>query len=62
MMAVNSSESFPDTAEIVIGVWNIQSDRSFQLETVLRALSVLGVDIAFLTETNLTEVYVLDFL
>jgi len=53
--AVNSSESLPATTEIVIGTWNIQSGRNSRLETALRALGVVGVDLAFLTETKLTD-------
>jgi len=45
--AVNSSESIPATTEIVIGTWNIQSGRNCRLETALRALGVVGVDLAF---------------
>ena len=48
------AESEPTNKELVIGTWNIQSGRSTRLETALRALSIMGVDICFLTETKLT--------
>ena len=54
-MATNPSESLPNTAEIVIGTWNIQNGRNTRLETALRALGVVGVDIGFLQETKLTD-------
>ena len=41
--------------ELVIGTRNIPSGRSTRLETALQALSIVGVDICFLTETKLTE-------
>ena len=53
--AANSSESLPATTDIVIGTWNIQSGRNSRLETALRALGAVGVDLAFLTETKLTD-------
>ena len=53
--ATNPPESLPDKAEIVIGTWNIQNGRNTRLETALRALSVVGVDICFLQETKLTD-------
>ena len=49
------AESEPTNKEIVIGTWNIQSGRSTRLETALRALSIVGVDLCFLTETKLTN-------
>ena len=48
------AESEPANKELVIGTWNIQSGRSTRLETALWALSIVGVDICFLTETKLT--------
>jgi len=39
----------------VIGTWNIQSGRNCRLETALRALGVVGVDLAFVTETKLMD-------
>ena len=42
-------------AELVIGTWNIQSGRNTCLETALRALSIVGVDLCFLTETKVTN-------
>ena len=47
------AKSKPAT-ELVIGTWNIQSGRNTCLETALRALSIVGVDVCFLTETKLT--------
>ena len=55
MTTVNSSQSLPATTEIVIGIWNIQSGRNYRLESALRALGIVGVDLAFLMETNLTD-------
>ena len=49
------AESKPTNKEIVIGTWNIQSGRSTRLETALQALSIVGVDLCFLTETKLTN-------
>ena len=51
---VKPTESKPTNKELVIGSWNILSGRNTCLETVLRALSKVGVDICFLTETKLT--------
>ena len=48
-------ESEQTNKELVIGTWNIQSGRSTRLETALRALSILGVDLCFLVETKLTN-------
>ena len=53
--AMDSTESEPATTELVIGTWNIQSGRNTRLETALRALGKVGVDLCFLTETKLTE-------
>ena len=48
-------ESEPTNKELVIGTWNIQSGRSTYLETVLWALSIVGLNLGFLTETKLTN-------
>ena len=48
-------ESKPTKKDLVIGTWNIQSGRSTRLDTALRALSIVGVDLLFLTETKLTN-------
>jgi len=47
--AVDPTVSEPATTELVIGTWNIQSGRNIRLETALRALSIVGVDLCFLT-------------
>ena len=52
---VKPTESEPTNKELVIGTWNILSGRNTHLETTLRALSKVGVDICFLTETKLTD-------
>ena len=52
---VKPTESEPSNKELVIGTWNILSGRNTRLETALRALSKVGVDICFLTETKLTD-------
>ena len=52
---IKPAESKPTNKEIVIGTWNIQSGRSTRLETALRALSIVGVELCFLTETKLTN-------
>ena len=49
------TESGPTNKEIVIGTWNIQSGRSSCLEAALRALSIVGVNLCFLTEKKLTN-------
>ena len=43
-----------DIVPISIATWNIQSGRNSRLETALRALKKMNVDLAFLTEAKLT--------
>ena len=49
------TESKPINKELVIGTWNIQSGRRTRLEIALQALSIVEVDLCFLTETKLTN-------
>ena len=49
------TESEPTNKEIVVGTWNIESGRNTRLETTLRVLSIVKVDLCFLTETKLTN-------
>ena len=44
-----------DIISIEIGTWNIQSGRNGRLETALRALDKMGLDLALLTEAKLTD-------
>ena len=53
--AVDPPESLPDTADIVIGTWNIKSGRTCKLERTLQVLSVVSGNIAFLIEAKLTN-------
>ena len=55
LTTVKPTEPKPTNKEIVIGTWHIQSGRSTRLETALRALSIVGVDLCFLTKTKLTN-------
>jgi len=41
------AESKPANKKLVIGTWNIQSGRSARLQTALRALGIMGVDLCF---------------
>ena len=52
---VEPAESKPANKKLVIGTWNIQSGRNARLETALRALGIVGVDLCFFTETKLIE-------
>ena len=49
------AESEPFNKELVIGTWNIQTGKNTRLETALWALSIVGVDLCFRTETKLTN-------
>jgi hypothetical protein len=53
-VAVDSSEQ-SNRVSISIGTYNIQSGRAGRLETVLRALQQMNMDIGILTETKLTQ-------
>jgi len=44
-----------EIVSIEIGTWNIQSGRNGRLETALRALKMMGLDLALLTEVKLTD-------
>ena len=52
---VDPAESKPAKKELVIGIWNIQSDRNARFETALQALGIVGVDLCFLTETKVPD-------
>ena len=44
-----------DSGTFTVASWNIRNGRNGGLESVVRALGLLGVDFAFLQETKLTD-------